>query len=171
MSTEGKMKMHYIHKSAEFSDCGLYRYLLTRKWDESKPTAMCIGLNPSTANSDLDDQTIMWLTAILRHHGYGELLMTNLYAIISSKPDKIFSVSDPQRDNNSWLQDTARKASIIIYCWGNFERIEYRAKQVQKMLPDGHCLGKSSSGAPYHPLAVMYNGLKPELTTITPYTR
>jgi hypothetical protein len=130
---------------------------------------MCIGLNPSTANSDFDDPTIMWLTAILKHHGFGELLMTNLYAIVSKTPGKIFSVPDAQKDNDGWLLNTAAKSKIIIYCWGNFPRIEYRAKQVQKMVAGGYCFGKSAAGMPYHPLALMYSGLKPELTSLAPY--
>lgn len=43
---------------AEFSKCGKYRYKLWRIWDNTKPLAMCIGLNPSTANAYDNDQLL-----------------------------------------------------------------------------------------------------------------
>ena len=43
---------------AEFSKCGKYRYKLWRIWDRKLKLAMCIGLNPSKANSNKNDATI-----------------------------------------------------------------------------------------------------------------
>jgi hypothetical protein len=41
----------YIMKTdAKLSDCRKYRFALWRTWDESKPYAMFVGLNPSTAD-------------------------------------------------------------------------------------------------------------------------
>ncbi|WP_259275293.1 DUF1643 domain-containing protein [Raoultella terrigena] len=45
-------------KSAVFSDCGLYRYSIARTWDETKPYAVFIGLNPSYADAEHDDPTL-----------------------------------------------------------------------------------------------------------------
>ena len=45
-------------KGADFSNNGKHRYRLWRIWDETKPYALCIGLNPSTANSEKNDPTI-----------------------------------------------------------------------------------------------------------------
>ncbi len=69
---------------AKFSDCGQYRYWLLRAWDESKPEAMCIGLNPSTANSEKDDATIRILCDAMGQLGFGGFYMCNLYALIQS---------------------------------------------------------------------------------------
>ena len=44
--------------NAIFSECRKYRYALCRIWDDSKPYAMFIGLNPSTADETEDDPTI-----------------------------------------------------------------------------------------------------------------
>jgi len=38
-----------LKTDAKFSACRKYRYALWRNWDESKPYAMIIGLNPSTS--------------------------------------------------------------------------------------------------------------------------
>lgn len=39
----------FYHLVAEVMACRLYRYSLWRVWDENRPYAMFIGLNPSTA--------------------------------------------------------------------------------------------------------------------------
>ena len=47
-----------LKTDAKFSACRKYRYALWRNWDESKPSAMIIGLNPSTADENENDPTI-----------------------------------------------------------------------------------------------------------------
>ena len=41
-------------KSAEISDCGVYRSMLLRLWDEALPVLVVIMLNPSTADAEID---------------------------------------------------------------------------------------------------------------------
>ena len=49
--------MEYNLKTdAKFSVCRKYRYALWRNWDDSKPFAMIIGLNPSTADENENDR-------------------------------------------------------------------------------------------------------------------
>jgi len=151
-----------MKKSAEFSRCGNYRYLLWREWDKEKPIAMCIGLNPSTANSENNDATISRLIRDLAQLGFGSFYMCNLYALISSKPAKLFQVADPLGKNDEWLIRTSKIANEIIFCWGSFKNIDYRARKVSEMFPDGKCFGKNKDGKPMHPLALMYGGVKKE---------
>ena len=47
-----------MKKDALLSEDRKYRYLLSRAWDEAKPTVLFIGLNPSTADEETDDPTI-----------------------------------------------------------------------------------------------------------------
>ena len=47
-----------LKTDAKYSACRKYRYALCRNWDESKPYAMIIGLNPSTADENENDPTI-----------------------------------------------------------------------------------------------------------------
>jgi len=147
-----------MEKSAIFSEDGKYRYLLTRDWSEGKK-AMCIGLNPSNANTTKDDPTIGILIRTLKALGYGGLRMVNLYALVSSKPEKLFEVSDAQGHNDAWLQTTAYGCQEIIFCWGQFKKISYRAKKVKDMFPDARCFGKNKDGSPLHPMAIMWQGL------------
>lgn len=146
-------------KSAVFSEDGKYRYLLSRDWAEGK-IAMCIGLNPSNANAEKNDPTINILIKTLTSLGFGGLRMVNLYAYISSKPSKLFEVADPQNENDAWLVTTAYGCQEIIFCWGSFKNIEYRAKKVMEMFPSSKCFAKNTNGTPLHPMAIMWQGLK-----------
>jgi hypothetical protein len=157
-------------RGAKFSGCGNYRYSLWRIWDESKSTAMCIGLNPSTGNHETDDPTIRQLIDRLGFLGYGGFYMCNLYGLISSKPGKLFEVSDSQGDNIEWLQNIGQRVDEVIFCWGSFKRIEYRAKTAIEMFPNAKCFGRSKNGSPTHPMALMWGGIKIEKTRLEPYS-
>lgn len=143
---------------AEFSSCGTYRYKLWRIWDQSLPKAMCIGLNPSTANCNTNDQTINYLTRMLTKLGYGGFYMMNLFAYISSKPEALLTCDDPLGDNEKKLAEVEAMCSDVIVCWGNFKQAEERIKQVLPRYPHAKCFGRNKNGTPFHPLALMYNG-------------
>jgi hypothetical protein len=155
---------------AEFSECGKYRYKLWRMWDTSKPIVMCIGLNPSTANSGKNDSTINILIRVLRDLGYGGFYMMNLFAWISSKPADLLTCPDPLGDNDSKLKEVAAICHDVIVCWGSFPQAQERIKQVLPNYPFANCFGVNKNGTPFHPRALSYMGLlsKPELITYKP---
>lgn len=155
---------------AEFSTCGKYRYLLYRIWDASLSLAMCIGLNPSTADAADDDPTITHLKNILQHAGYGGLYMTNLFALISPKPEDLRMCPDPVKDNDMWLAETRKQCKDVIYCWGNFPMAAYRARMITRIFPNGKCFGRNKNGSPKHPLALWRAGIKNEDATISSYS-
>lgn len=150
---------------AEFSSCGKYRYKLWRIWDQSLPKAMCIGLNPSTANANTNDQTINYLTRMLTKLGYGGFYMMNLFAWISSKPADLLTCDDPLGNNNNKLKEVEALCQDVIVCWGNFKQATARIKEVLPNYPDAKCFGINKNGTPFHPLAMMYKGIAndPEL--------
>lgn len=143
---------------AEFSECRKYRYKLWRIWDKTLPKAMCIGLNPSTANSETNDPTINNLISMLKKLGYGGFYMMNLFAWISSKPEVLLVVADPVGDNDNKLKEVNAICDDVIVCWGNFKQADYRIKQVLPTYPNAKCFGFNKNGTPMHPLALMYNG-------------
>jgi hypothetical protein len=153
---------------AAFTSDGKYIYCLHRIWDDEKPTAICIGLNPSTATSNKDDQTITWVTNSLKSLGYGGFFMCNLFALISSNPEDLRSCPDPVGDNDEYIESVIkeRRPNVVIYCWGNFKQANYRVKQLLKWIPKGKCFGKNKNGSPWHPLAMMYAGIKPSEATL-----
>lgn len=145
-----------MNQGAHFSDCGKYRYVLWRIWDENLKVALCIGLNPSTANVDKNDNTINMLIGMLKQLGYGGFKIVNLYAYITSKPPELASVADPLKDNDTYVLGAAYACQEIIFCWGNFKSIEYRAKKMIEMFPDALCFGKNQNGSPWHPRKMCY---------------
>lgn len=151
-----KLSVADLKKGADFSEDGKYRYRLWRIWDESKPKAMCIGLNPSTANAEKDDATIRNLIKIISHLGYGGFYMMNCFAFITSKPELL--QFNPMSDewNNNMLTITASQCQDVIFAWGNFKVIydNKRDKELIEMFPNAKCFGLSKSGAPLHPLAI-----------------
>jgi hypothetical protein len=142
---------------AEFSECGRYRYKLWRKWDENKPIAMCIGLNPSTANFSKDAPTIGTLKRILTNLGYGGFYMMNLFALISSKPSALLKCEDPIGDNDTKLKEVEKLCDDVIVCWGDFKQAKDRITKVLPNYPNAKCFGTNKNGTPCHPLALMYS--------------
>lgn len=65
---------------ALISDCGRYRYWLTRQWDARLGPLTFIGLNPSTADATQDDPTIRKCIGFATRLGFGAIWMLNLYA-------------------------------------------------------------------------------------------
>jgi hypothetical protein len=114
---------------------------------------MCVGLNPSTADSDEDDPTIRNLTKLLSTIGYGGLYMVNLFALITPNPEQLRACPDPVRDNDKWIRIVHAHCKDVIFAWGSFRQAEYRVKQFTDMFPGALCFGKTAKGKPIHPLA------------------
>lgn len=148
----------FNQSGAEFSKCGKYRYKLWRIWNNDLPKAMCIGLNPSTANSIDDDPTIGNLKRILHTLGYGGFYMMNLFAWISEYPKHLLTCPDPIGENENKLKEVELLCDDVIVCWGNFKQAEERIKQVLPNYPHAKCFGVNKNGTPCHPLALMYAG-------------
>lgn len=156
---------------AEFSECGQYRYKLWRIWDRSRPLAMCIGLNPSTANGVKNDQTISYLIKMLTILGYGGFYMTNLFAIISSKPSVLLTCPDPLGENDKKLDEVAAICQDVIVCYGMFKEAQKRIYHVLPRFPNALCFGFNRDGTPFHPLAMMpRNGRDPNNPKLQRYT-
>ncbi len=69
---------------AFFSSDRIYRYLLWRRWDETKPIMTWILLNPSVAGEDTDDHTVKKMNGFAKKHSCGGLIVSNLYSYVST---------------------------------------------------------------------------------------
>ena len=139
--------------SAVFSPCRRYRYLLSRVWNDSLPTAVFIGLNPSTADASRDDPTLRRCIGFSQAWGFGGLIMLNLFAFRATAPAAMKRRRDPVGpDNDSWLKQTASRHATVIACWGVHGRHKNRSAFVSSILPPCHCLAINADGEPAHPL-------------------
>lgn len=153
-----------MKKDAVLSEDGKYRYLLSRNWDDTKPTVLFIGLNPSTADEKEDDPTINKCISYAKSWGYGKVLMANLFAFRSTDPSILNHVSNPiGSDNDFYLQKSASEADLVIACWGNPGRLLNRDKEVISLISDLYCLKQNKNGTPHHPLYL------PKETKPSPY--
>jgi hypothetical protein len=77
-------------QGAWLSGDGTYRYTLFRRWgqlfaEDAKPLVWVM-LNPSTANADLDDQTVRKVRGFTVRAGYSWLCIVNLFAYRTGSP-------------------------------------------------------------------------------------
>ena len=142
-----------VNKDAKFSKCRSYRYALWRMWDESKPYALFIGLNPSTADETEDDPTLRRCIDFAKSWEYGGVCMVNLFAYCATRPEDMKKAVDPiGPENDSWINQLASNAGVVIAAWGNEGAFEGRPTQIREMLPNMQCLKMNKGGEPAHPL-------------------
>ncbi|MEZ8990005.1 DUF1643 domain-containing protein [Vibrio sp. 10N.261.51.A3] len=142
-----------MKKTARLSDCSTYRYELWRTWDESKPYAMFIGLNPSTADETEDDPTIRRCINFAKSWGYGGLCMANLFAYRATQPEDMKRATNPIGDeNDETLTRLSKSAGVIVGAWGNDGVFLNRSEDVRALVPEINVLKVNKSGEPAHPL-------------------
>lgn len=145
----------YLHKTAEISPCGTYRFGLSRVWDLTKPACTFIALNPSKADADVDDPTIRRCVGFADDWGCGTLHMVNLYPYRATFPDQL--VTDLPKDVMA-KNDSAITAAMLFskYCigaWGTHRKVGTRGKElVEKYRSVLSYLELTKGGDPRHPL-------------------
>jgi hypothetical protein len=151
--------MGVIRRGAEISDDGLYRYSLTRVWDETGRQLCWIMLNPSTADSERDDPTIRKLIGFSKRWGFGGFAVVNLFGYRATKPTELQKVSDPVGIYNDRAVTLWAEGRTLVAAWGsNAKIIGTRAGQVGALLAGRSCyaLKVTDAGYPWHPLYVPY---------------
>lgn len=141
-------------RSAEFSLCRRYRYLLVRKWGDGRDMVMFVGLNPSTADETLDDPTVRRCIRYAKDWGFSGMWMTNLFAFRATEPAEMKAEPEPVGPaNDSWLRTIAESSNLVVACWGVHGAHLGRADAVRLLLPRKlHYLTLTKEGHPGHPL-------------------
>lgn len=91
---------HHTESSAVFSPCDNYRYRLVRVWDSALPLLGLVTLQPLKADGRRNDATIWCCSEVARSSGYGGIVVCNLYALVSTHPDRIGDHLDPVGPDN-----------------------------------------------------------------------
>lgn len=150
--------------AAHFSPCRTWRYSLTRQWND-RPAIVWIMLNPSTADESRDDPTIRRCIGFSMNHGYGGLVILNLFAYRATLPGSLMlpDVADPVGpENDIALRAQLASGRTIACAWGNFplcdrvhaEKLGARVFAVCRLIAgaDVRALRLTSLGQPEHPL-------------------
>lgn len=149
--------------SATISDCGRYRYALTRVWGPDR-RAIWIMLNPSTADASTDDPTVRRCKAFSRSWKCGSLTVVNLYGWRATDPDELKTLDAGEAigpENDSTIFAAAIAASLkgwpLVAAWG-MNADPGRAAEVLAIVDRAgarlQCLGTTKGGQPRHPLFV-----------------
>lgn len=158
-----------LDRKATLSECGQYRYTLSRHWDDALPSATFIMLNPSTADAWKDDPTIKKCMGFARRWGMGSIFVGNLFAFRATKPADMMKARDPVGPDNRkhlmWMCDRASQgAGEVICAWGvngchmNQERTVIGWLREWEVIPKALRMTEKT-GKPEHPLYVPYDAV------------
>lgn len=143
-------------RGAVISDCQRYRYLLWRRWDVSKPRALFVMLNPSTADANLDDPTIRRCIGFARSWGMGGIRVVNLYPFRATHPLDLWKADRPEGYGNlGYIERAIDSDGISIAAWGAHGK-EKAVREVRNLFYEMgtplYALKLTKGGQPGHPL-------------------
>lgn len=159
-----------MFKTANISECGRFRYVLSRVWDVSLPLMLFVMLNPSTADADYDDPTIRKCMEFARLNGYGGIAVVNLFAFRATKPADLKRAGYAQGPRNvqctlETIERVRASGGVAVCAWGANARGHWLADFTLAMLRaqglPPHALRRLADGTPEHPLYIPY-ACKPE---------
>ncbi len=155
-----------MKRTAEISADGVYRYRLGRTWHPEGSACLFIMLNPSTADANVDDQTIRRCRDYAMRWGHGRLIVGNLFAYRATYPSDLKAAAEPVGpDNDGHLSHLIAQADLVICAWGNDGGYKGRDEEVLAMLEGcGQALVVTKDGYPGHP-ARLAKTLKPTIYT------
>lgn len=151
-----------IRKTATLSECGTYRYDLTRSWGDG-PWVTFVMLNPSTADAETDDPTIRRCMGFARSWGYDGIHVVNLFGFRAADPKALRAAADPLGpENNHYVKAAIERSDLVVVGWGAWygtHAIDLPARINLSWFTERagvplRCLGKTKAGAPRHPLYV-----------------
>ena len=155
-----------------FSECRSYRWILKRELLSGKKTVVFIGLNPSKANSSINDRTLVRIINFCSRWNYKNIYIINLFGLISKSPIQLSKSNDPIGKNNDlitlkslefWREDSN---CDLWLGWGDKGELKGRDRKVLKLIKNFSnlkskennyskrvlSLGLSKKGNPRHPL-------------------
>jgi hypothetical protein len=151
-----------VFQPAVISDCGRYRYVLTRRVGSGARIATFILLNPSTADGTRDDPTIRRCIGFTRAWDCGQLVVLNLFALRSPSPAVLKRAEAPAgSENRKWFEQVLagrprRGLGPIVCGWGTHGEHRDQDRVVLGWLDEFRvrplAFGLTKDGHPRHPL-------------------
>jgi len=140
---------------AIMSDNDLYRYQLTRSWNDDKQKATVIMLNPSKADMLKTDRTVMNVNNFMVDSDYGSMTIVNLFAYMTTDP-KLLTQRDNDYEslNNDYLVEAFKSSDVIVVAWTRSNHIN-RKREVERLLQSFQekvkCFADETGKKPRHP--------------------
>lgn len=143
--------------TADFSECGKYRYSLTEIWDPTKPSVMWVMMNPSVACLDFSDPTLIKTGKFARAWRRGSQIVCNVHAYRATDKKKLLTVDDPIGPlNDEVIKYYADRCDLVILAFGQPPKALRARNNAVVQLLQYHTglsyLKLAKDGTPYHPL-------------------
>lgn len=158
-------------RTAEMSECGVYRYRLSRVWEPDRGKMLFVMLNPSIADAEYDDPTIRKCVGFSKRWGYGGFDVVNLFAYRATKPAALkiaarngVDVVGPDNDAVLDRMLRMRAGGTVVVAWGGsggrlaLERGRRVTAMIRDSAAEAYCLGKTTGRVPHpcHPVMLGY---------------
>ena len=163
-----------MERRASISECGFYRDSLIRVWNDALPMCSFGMANPSKGDHRIDDPTLRKCIGFASRLGFGGFYAWNICTFRATDIKELAYARDPIGPNaNTAIIDGLLFGQKHFAAWGNKSKfpkeIRPRILDVLEMCAyaghDLHCIGKTKSGDPRHPLMTSYD------TPVTIYSR
>ena len=148
------------------SPCERYRMRLERDLGRDGPVAAIFGVNPSTADATINDQTIRKDIGFGGVHGWGRLIKGNRFAFRATDIRELRNVADPVGpENDVHLEQIMRDADIHVAAWGPLTKLpKHLRRRWRKVVAIAdrvgcplYCFGTANDGQPLHTLTLAYS--------------
>jgi hypothetical protein len=152
-----------VKRSAIFDE--ICRWEIRRIWDESLPLAAWLMTNPSKADGEIDDPTMLRTVHFSRKLGAGGLIGVNVIPYRATDPADMLralrqGLISPEilSLNLDYIAQASREASFHLVAfgvlapelgWHRQRALEQFSRRAASLM----CLGTSPAGWPLHPLA------------------
>jgi hypothetical protein len=151
------LKTSFLDQGATFSEDGLYRYNLWRRWGgKSSGKVTFVMLNPSTADAEKFDPTVRRCFGYSRDWGFGSMEVVNLFAYRSTYPQHLKTAADPVGpENDAAVLKAVKESDLVVAAWGVHGCLRARDAETLRLIAsvkDLYCLGTTKAGHPLHPL-------------------
>lgn len=152
--------------NAIISDCGFYRYRLDRDMLQNGIVFAYFGINPSTAEHEIEDQTTKKWRGFTVKNGGSRYIAGNAFAFRSSLVKDLLMAVDPVGpENDRYLREIIAEADMLVPCWGNEtkapKKLRYQFAQLKAMLIESgkpiKIFGLTNTGCPKHPQMLGYD--------------
>lgn len=157
--------MRAMRRGAVLSDCGDYRYSLTRSWGTGAQLTFVL-LNPSTADAEVDDQTVRRCVGYALLQRCTGVEIVNLYGLRSTDPAALRCHPDPVGPENdrhlaSAVQRSTAADQPAVVAWSGLAPPARVAVALAGPLAGAplRCLGLTRAGRPRHPSRGVYREL------------
>ncbi|MBW3243231.1 DUF1643 domain-containing protein [Epibacterium sp. DP7N7-1] len=151
---------------AVLSECKTFRYRLDRHVGEGDIVAAVIGVNPSTADASLDDQTVRKWRGFGQRLGWQRFIVGNVFSLRATNVREVAHAPDPfGPDHRKYLDGIIDEADIIVPCWGDRAKLPRMLRprlddMMEVLRLTGRplfCWGLTASGDPKHPMMLAYD--------------